>query len=33
MRVVLSARAAWVVANDVDMAENVRTSSLMAKIS
>ena len=33
MRVILSARAAWVVANDADMAENVRTTSMMSRKS
>ena len=33
MRVILSARAAWAVANDADVAENVRTASMMVKKS
>ena len=33
VRVILSARAAWAVANDVDVAENVRTASMMVKKS
>ena len=33
VRVILSARAAWVTTNDADMAKNVRTSSIMAKKS
>ena len=33
MRVILSARAAWAVANDVDVTENVRTASMMVKKS
>ena len=33
MRVILLARAAWADANDVDMAENVRTASMMARKS
>ena len=33
MRVILSARAAWAVANDVDVAENVRIASMMVKKS
>ena len=32
-RVILSARDAWAVANDADMAENVRTASMMVKKS
>ena len=33
MKVVLSARAAWAVANDVAVVENVRTASMMVKKS
>ena len=33
MRVILSARVAWAVANDADVAENVRTTSMMARKS
>ena len=33
MRVILSTRAAWVAAKDADVAENVRTASIMAKKS
>ena len=33
MRVILLARAAWAVANDADMAENVRTASMMTRKS
>ena len=33
VRVNLSARAAWAVANDADVAENVRTASMMARKS
>ena len=33
MRVILSARAAWVVANDVDVVENVRIAPMMVKKS
>ena len=33
MRVILSARAAWVVTNDVDVTENVWTASIMVKKS
>ena len=33
MQVILSARAAWAVANDADVAENVRTASMMVKKS
>ena len=33
MRVILSARAAWAVANDANVAENVRTASMMARKS
>ena len=33
MRVILSARVAWVVANDVDVVENVQTTSMMARKS
>ena len=33
MRVILSARAAWVVVNDADVAENVRIASMMVKKS
>ena len=33
MRVILSARAAWAVANDVDVVENVQIESLMVKKS
>ena len=33
MRVILSARAAWVVENDVDVEENVQTSSMMVRKS
>ena len=33
VQVILSARAAWAVANDVDVAENVRTASMMARKS
>ena len=33
MQVILSARAAWVVANDADMVENVRTAPMMVKKS
>ena len=33
MRVILSMRAAWVVANDVDVEENVRTASMMVRKS
>ena len=33
VRVILSARAAWAVANDAEVAENVRTASMMVKKS
>ena len=33
MRVILSTRAAWAVANDVDVKENVRTASMMVRNS
>ena len=33
VRVILSARAAWVVANDADVVENVQTASMMTKKS
>ena len=33
MRVILSTRAAWVVANDADVEENVRTASMMVRKS
>ena len=33
VRVILSTKAAWVVANDADVAENVRTASMMVKKS
>ena len=33
MRVILSARAAWAVENDADVAKNVRTASMMVKKS
>ena len=33
VRVILSTRAAWAVANDVDVVENVRTASMMVKKS
>ena len=33
MRVIFSARAAWAVANDADVAENVRNASMMARKS
>ena len=33
MRVILSARAAWVVANDADVAKNVQITSMMTKKS
>ena len=33
VRVILSARVAWAVANDADVAENVRTASMMARKS
>ena len=33
MRVILSARAAWAVSNDVDVEENVRTTSMMVRKS
>ena len=33
MRVILSAKAAWVVVNDADVAENVQTASMMARKS
>ena len=33
VRVILSARAAWAVANDVVVVENVRTASMMVKKS
>ena len=33
VRVILSARAAWAVANDADVEENVRTASMMARKS
>ena len=33
MRVILSSRDAWEVAKDADMAENVRTTSIMARKS
>ena len=33
MRVILSSRAAWAVANDADVAENVRTASMTARKS
>ena len=33
VRVILSARATWVVANDADVEENVRTASMMARKS
>ena len=31
MRVILSARAVWAVANDADVEENVRTASMMVR--
>ena len=33
MPVILSARAGWAVVNDADVAENVRTASMMVKKS
>ena len=33
VRVILSARAAWAVANDADVEENVRTESMMVRKS
>ena len=33
MRVILSVRAAWVVANDANVEENVRTASMMVRKS
>ena len=33
VRVILSARAAWAVSNDADVAENVRTTSMRTKKS
>ena len=33
VRVILSARAAWAVTNDVDVAENVQTASVMVRKS
>ena len=33
VRVILSTRAAWAVENDADVAENVRTASMMARKS
>ena len=33
IRVILSARAAWAVTNDVNVAENARTASMMVKKS
>ena len=33
MPVILSARSAWAVANDADVAENVKTASMMTKKS
>ena len=33
VRVILSAKAAWAVANDADVAENVWTTSMMARKS
>ena len=33
VRVILSARAAWVVANDAEVVENVRTAPMMVKKS
>ena len=33
MRVILSVRAAWAVANDVVVVENVRTASMMVRKS
>ena len=33
VRVNLSARATWAVANDADVADNVRTASMMVKKS
>ena len=33
MRVILLARAAWATANDADVAENDRTTSIMARKS
>ena len=33
VRVILSARAAWAVANDADVVENMRIASMMAKKS
>ena len=33
MLVILSVRAAWVVANDSDVVENVQTASMMVKKS
>ena len=33
VRVILSARAAWAVANDVDVVENVWTASMMVRKS
>ena len=33
VRVILSDRVAWAVANDVDVAENVRAASMMVKKS
>ena len=33
VRVILSTRAAWAVANDANVVENVRTASMMVKKS
>ena len=33
MRMILSARAAWAVANDADVEENVQTASMMVRNS
>ena len=33
VRVIISARAAWAVANDAEVVENVRTAPMMAKKS
>ena len=33
MRVILSTKAVWVVVNDTDVAEKVRTASIMARKS
>ena len=33
VRVILSAKATWAVANDVDVVKNVRTASMMVKKS